>query len=295
MTTEELFKIVKDEVVGTRDIITSVDEAEAFHGLFIKVRTKFFEKTMLEIMPHYRGEQNYGWDIRSGIFRPPLTITDPLIGKELEQKAIAEFENVITTQVGNNVLRDLFNKEKYGKDWDLLFQAQHAGVKTTLTDWSAEIISALYFATEESCNPDIEKSDGQLWAFLIPVQLIIGHNDWPVRNTFYDMNPYDMEQTHLINASSYLVNIEQRIFEYRIYRQKGRFVMSSNKECHMPLNKQDYLQQFIFRLRIPEEYKKSIREDLARRGVIRANMYIDESPARQQLITEINNKIFKGI
>lgn len=294
MTAEELFKKVKDEIVGTKDTITSVADAEAFHDLFIQVRVKFFEKTMLEIMPHYRGEQKYGWDIRSGIFRPPLTITDSSIGKQLEQKAVTEFENVITNKMGNHVFRDLFNKEKHGKDWDLLFQAQHAGIKTTLTDWSAEIISALYFATEESNNPDIENADGQLWAFLIPVPLILGHNNWPVRDTFYDMNPFDMQQTHLINVSSYLDNIENRIFEYRMYRQKGRFVMSANKYCHIPLNQQDYVQQFIFRLRIPHEHKKEIREELSKRDVIRKNMYIDEAPSQQQLIIEINNKIFQG-
>lgn len=294
MTAEQLFKEVKDQIIGSRDTITSLAEAEEFHQLFIQIRVIFIEKTMLEIMPHYRGEQNYGWDIRSGIFRPPLKISDPKIGKDLEQKAVAEFENVITNKIGNHVFRDLFNKEKHGKDWDLLFQAQHAGIKTTLTDWSAEIISALYFATEESKDTSIENADGQLWSFLIPVPLILGHNNLPVRETFYDMNPYEMGQTYLINVASYLDNIEKRIFEYRMYRQKGRFVMSANKHCHVPLNQQDYVQQFIFRLRIPHEFKKTIREDLAKRDVIRKNMYIDETPARQQLISDINDKIFKG-
>ena len=294
MTAEELLIQIKDEVIGTRDIITSVKEAEEFHDLFIQVRSKFYEKTMLGMMPHYRGEQNYSWDIRSGIFRPPMNIIDPVVAKQLEQQAIAEFESVIKNNVGNHVFRDLFNEEKHGKDWDLLFQAQHAGVKTTLTDWSAEIISALYFATEESTDPAIENADGQLWCYLVPDPLILGHNNLPVRETFYDMNPYDMDQTYLINVSTLLDNIEQRIFEYRMYRQKGRFIMSASKDCHIPLNKQDYIQQFIFRLRIPQEFKKTIREDLAKRNMIRKNMYIDEAPSRQQLITDINAKIFAG-
>jgi hypothetical protein len=294
MTAEEYFLQIKDQVVGKRCIITSVDEAERFHKLFIQVRSKFYQNTQLEIMPHYRGEQNYGWDIQSGIFRPPLNITDPALAKQLEQQDIVEFENVITNKIGRHVLRDVFNKEKHGKDWDLLFQAQHAGIKTTLTDWSAEIITALYFATEESKNLNIENADGQLWAFLIPIPLIIGHNNRPVRRTFYDMNPFAMQQTYLINVSSYLDNIQDRIFEYRMFRQKGRFVMSANRYCHIPLNKQEYMNQFIFRLQIPHEYKKSIRTELAARGVIRENMYIDETSAHQQLITDINDKIFKS-
>lgn len=294
MTAEELLIQTKNEVIGTKDTITSVADAEAIHKLLIKIRTNFFQKTQLGIMPHYRGEQNFGWDIRSGIFRPPLNITDPDVGKQLEQQAIAEFENVIKNSVGPHVFRDLFDHEKHGKDWDLLFQAQHAGIKTTLTDWSAEITSAMYFATEESANPTIENADGQLWVYLVPEPLILGHNNWPVRETFYDMNPFDLDQTYLINVSSYLDNIEKRIFEYRMYRQKGRFVMSASKDCHIPLNKQDYVQQFIFRFRIPKEFKKTIRNELAKRGVVRKEMYIDETMARQQLIVDVNAKIFTG-
>lgn len=223
-----------------------------------------------------------------------MNISDPQVGKQLEQRAIEEFEDVIKSKVGSHVFRDLFYEEKHGKDWDLLFQAQHAGIKTTLTDWSAEIISALFFATEESTDPAIENADGQLWCYLVPEPLLLGHNNIPVRETFYDMDPYKIDQTYLINVSSYLDNIEERIFEYRMYRQKGRFVMSASKNCHIPLNKQDYIQQFIFRFRIPKEFKKTIRKELEKRGVIRKNMYIDETPARQQFIDDINKKIFTG-
>lgn len=294
MTREEAFEKTKQEIIGNNLTITSASDADHLHDLFIKLRTELFFRSIIEIMPHYRGEQNFGWDIRSGIYRPPLKITDPKIGKELEQKAIQEFEKVIHEKVGVKTLRDLFNKEKHGKDWDLLFQAQHAGIKTTLTDWSAFIISALFFATEQSANENIEKADGQLWCFIIPTINILGHNDYPERNTFYDINPFDVKSTFLINPSSYISDIEERIFEYRMYRQKGRFVMASNDTCHIPLNKQDELQKFILKARIPSEFKPKIREELAKRGVTRETMYIDETPSRQDLITEINNKIFSG-
>lgn len=294
MTREEVFEKTKQEIIGNNLTITSASDADNLHDLFIKLRTELFFRRIIEIMPHYRGEQNFGWDIRSGIYRPPLKITDPKIGKELEQKAIQEFEKVIHEKVGVKTLRDLFNKEKHGKDWDLLFQAQHAGIKTTLTDWSAFIISALFFATEQSANENIEKADGQLWCFIIPTINILGHNDYPERNTFYDINPFDVKSTFLINPSSYISEIEERIFEYRMYRQKGRFVMASNDTCHIPLNQQDELQKFILKARIPSEFKPKIREELAKRGVTRETMYIDETPSRQDLITEINNKIFSG-
>ncbi len=46
-------------------------------------------------MPHYRGEQKYGWDILSGVFRPPLDKLKSEEGKQLEKLAIGEFENTI--------------------------------------------------------------------------------------------------------------------------------------------------------------------------------------------------------
>lgn len=292
MTQEEAFELTKAEIIGDNLIITSVEEAERFHERFIELRTALFFRQIIEVMPHYRGEQNSGWDIRSGIFRPPLTITDPGIGKELEKKAVQEFENVIKQKVGPNVLREIFNNEKHGKDWDLLFQAQHAGVRTTLTDWSAFIVSALFFATEESKIREIEEADGQLWCFIIPIINILGHGSFPSRNSFYDLDPFDMKGTYMINPSSYLDDIQNRIFEYRMFRQKGRFVMCSNDSCHIPLNKQPHLQKYLFRLQIPAKYKKAIREELAARDVVRANMYIDENPARQDLITGINKTVF---
>src|SRR5665648_449527 len=129
MTRDEAFEKTKHEIVGENLIISSVDDAEKLHELFIKLRGELFRRQIVEIMPHYRGEQKYGWDIRSGIFRPPLNIENPQVGKDLEKRAIQEFEKTIVEKIGSKVLRDIFYNKKYGKDWDLLFQAQHAGVK----------------------------------------------------------------------------------------------------------------------------------------------------------------------
>ena len=294
MNIDEAFELKKQQFIGDDLIMTTVEEANAFHSKFIKLRSELFKDRIMEIMPHYRGEQNSGWDIRPGIFRPPLKINNPKTGKQLEEKAIQEFETVIKEKVGQNVLREIYNIEKYGKEWNLLFQAQHAGVKTTLTDWSAEIISALYFATEESLNESIENSDGQLWCFIIPVNYILGHNGYPQKDTFYNLNPFDMKGTYLINSAFYITDIENRIFEYRMYRQKGRFLISSNDTCHIPINKQEELKKFIFQIRIPAEFKKTIRKELTLQGITRAYMFIEEKTEKQDLITEINKTVFKG-
>jgi hypothetical protein len=294
MTIEEAFEQIKEEVIGRNLVIRSVEDVEQLHDRFIKLRRELsiIGKRIIDVMPHYRGEQMYSWDIHSGIFRPPLSIGEPRIGKDLERKAIVEFENVINKKVGRDVLRNFFNKERHGKDWDLLFQAQHAGIKTTLTDWSPDIISALFFATEKSYNSTTDNSDGQLWCFITPTRWIYGHNTYPTRDTFYDLDPFELKETILINPASYLDNIQDRIFEYRMFRQRGRFVMPSAETCHIPLNQHPNIQPFLFKARIPVDFKQIIRDELAERMVIRAKMYIDENPRRQDLITDINKTIF---
>jgi Zn-dependent M16 (insulinase) family peptidase len=89
------------------------------------LRVKLITIGLIEIIPHYRGEQNYDWDITSGVFRKPLENLPPEKAKELEKNAIKEFENVVTEKISTKILRNIFNDKGFGKDWDLLFQAQH--------------------------------------------------------------------------------------------------------------------------------------------------------------------------
>ncbi|MEI9943298.1 MAG: FRG domain-containing protein [Chitinophagaceae bacterium] len=278
--------------IGKELIITSASEADKIHQKLIDFRVDLFKKGIGEFMPHYRGEQKLGWDIRPGIFRPPFHGLDSAKGKLLEQQGIKEFEKTIHDKIGKEALRSLFNNEKYGKNWDLLFQAQHAGVKTTLTDWTAFIISALYFVVEESKDPVIENSDGQLWCYMTPDEQIASHDSFFPEGSIYNINPFDLKNGVLINPSSYLHEIDKRVFESRMYKQKGRFIISSNDLCGIPLNNQEEFAQYLLKFRIPSENKKSIRDELVERGITRDYMYVDESPVNQDLITEINTRVF---
>ena len=294
MTKEQAIEKAKQEVIGGIDLVTTVDEGESFHQTLIKLKIKLAEDYGWDMMPHYRGEQNFGWDIRCGIFRPPLSVPDVKTGKDIERKAVGIFESAVKNKWGKDVFRNLFNHEKHGKEWDLLFQAQHAGIKTSLTDWSAEMITALYFATEESTDKNIEKAHGQIWTMMIPTEWILGHNTWPVRETFYDLDPFDLKQPYLINVSSYLDDMDKRIYEKRMYRQKGRFIITEADRCDVPLNNRDEFKHLIHRLRIPSEFKKPIREELAERGITTEYIYIEQSEERYKLISETNASLFNG-
>ena len=293
MTAQEVYLSIKNNVVPQTLEIKSLDEAFNLHdNLFIPFRIKLFESGLNGFMPHYRGEQKYGWDILPGVFRPPNGKLTGEEGKQLEKLAVDEFENTIKCNIGNKILRDIFNHEKFGKEWDLLFQAQHGGVKTTLTDWTAFIQHALFFATEKSNNVEIENSDAQLWCLMVPERNIISENQFFPKESMYNLDPFNINDVYLINPSVFINNVEERIFEYRMFKQSGRFLTLPNSLCNIPINMSENFKDFLFRIRIPKECKQQIRQTLTDRGITRLSMYADENPLHDNLINEINEKIF---
>lgn len=293
MTPQELYLNIKNEVIPQTLEIKTLDEAFDLHDkLFIPFRVKLFENGLNGFMPHYRGEQKYGWDILSGVFRPPFDKLNSKEGKQLEKLAIAEFENTIKNTIGDKILRNIFNHEKFGKEWDLLFQAQHGGVKTTLTDWTGFIQTALFFATEKSNVEEVENSDAQLWCLMVPEQNIISDSQFFPKESMYNLDPFNIDNVYLINPSIYIDNVDERIFEYRMYKQGGRFLAMPNDICNIPINKHDIFKDFLFHIRIPKEYKQQIRQTLTGRGITRQRMYADESPLHDNLIKDINEKVF---
>ncbi len=294
MTAQEVYQDIKQNFIPDNIEIKSLDEAFDLHdNLFIPFRVKLFENGINGFMPHYRGEQKFGWDILSGVFRPPFDKLSSDEGKNLEKLAVTEFEETIKTKIGDKVLRNIFNHEKFGKEWDLLFQAQHGGVKTTLTDWTGFIQTALFFATEKSNNDEIENSDAQLWCLMVPEENIISDSQFFPKESMYNLDPFNIDNVYLINPSIYIDNVDERIFEYRMYKQGGRFLAMPNNVCNIPINKHGLFKDFLFHIRIPQAFKQSIRQTLTERGITRQRMYADENPIHNNLINDINNKIFR--
>jgi FRG domain len=293
MTAQEVYQDIKQKLIPDNIEIKSLDEAFDIHdNLFIPFRVKLYENGLNGFMPHYRGEQKYGWDILSGVFRPPFDKLSSDKGKNLEKLAVTAFEDTIKTKIGDKVLRNIFNHEKFGKEWDLLFQAQHGGVKTTLTDWTGFIQTALFFATEISSSEEIENSDAQLWCLMVPIENIISDSQFYPKESMYNLDPFNIDNVYLINPSIYIDNVDERIFEYRMYKQGGRFLAMPNNACNVPINKHDMFKDFLFHIRIPKDFKQSIRQALTERGITRQRMYADENPVHDNLIKDINNKIF---
>lgn len=135
---------------GASAEITSVQDGLNLHKRMVQIETKAVFARDIYAMPHYRGEQKFGWDISPGISRVVSGKATVDEVRQLEKAALQEFEIEVASKIGKEALRTLFYNEKHGKDWDMLFQAQHAGIKTSLLDWTPEILQGLFFATRKA-------------------------------------------------------------------------------------------------------------------------------------------------
>lgn len=276
---------------GLNPTITSVKDIELIHDTMVQLEFKAALGD-LYAMPHYRGEQKFGWNLDTNLFRIKTFQEDKVKAMQAVRNGVKEFEDVIRSNFGDAALRNIFDNEKHGKDWDLLFQAQHAGVKTCLLDWSPTVYAPLYFCTEESKDMEIEQSDAQYWVYMVPFANIKSHNEFPVKDSFYEQDPYSLKEGYMINVSIFLDDLEKRSYETRIYHQKGRFYLSGYDNAEVAMNKQPEVTQFLYRFRIPAACKAIIRKELRERGINREYLYGPENPDHQALIDTINSKIF---
>jgi hypothetical protein len=276
---------------GMKPHIESVQDVEDIHNRMIEFDIKVGLGGPYD-MPHYRGEQKHGWELEPNILRISSLKGDIIKARQLEKNAWQEFGQVITTNFGKDALRTIFDNEKHGKDWDLLMQAQHAGVKTRLIDWSPTVFAPLYFAVEESKIPEIENSDGQFWVFMVPFKKIKSHNEFPVKDTFYDQYPQTLKEGCMINVSIYLDDLSKRKYETRMFHQKGRFYISADHEWHIPMNKLATISPLLFRFLVPAKSKINIRKDLDDRRINHNYLFGPENPDHQALIKDINKRIF---
>ena len=93
--------------------IKTLKDVESFHDELIKVRVaiRFDVEIGMDVMPHYRGEQNYGWDILPGIFRPPFSSDiDLKKAREIEKNGAKIFRKKVienyNEEIGNKIARE---------------------------------------------------------------------------------------------------------------------------------------------------------------------------------------------
>lgn len=85
--------------------INNLQDVINFHKELINVRVDLMTKGGPQIMPHYRGEQNYGWDILPGIYRPPFsTEIDLTKSRKIEKNGAEIFKQKVIEKYGKKQL-----------------------------------------------------------------------------------------------------------------------------------------------------------------------------------------------
>lgn len=272
--------------------IKNLQDVRKFHEELIKVRVDLKFSVGIDVMPHYRGEQNYGWDILPGIFRPPFaTEIDLNNARGIEKNGANIFKQKVIENYGEKHLFK-YSKKPYGQDWDLLFQAQHAGVRTNLIDVSTSSVHSSFFMCEPSEKH--ENSDGQLWGILVPFEFIFNETSDYDKLLYPNFNPFDLNSSFVCNVPTYIDDIDQRTYQFRLFRQHGRLFASSNSDIEIPLNKKEFWKDMMFRVRVNPKAKKTIFKELTESGIDKERLVLTENEKSTRIIDEVNNEMKNG-
>jgi hypothetical protein len=291
----QLSEYIKEKYLNPLETfeIKNLQDISDFHAELIKVRVELKFKCGVDVMPHYRGEQKYGWDILPGILRPPFSSKIDLNKvREIEKNGIEIFKKKVIDNFGEEKLFK-HSKKPFGVEWDLLFQAQHAGVKTNLIDLSTESIHSSFFMCEPSEKH--ENSDGQLWSLLVPHEFIYNETTDYDKPVYPNINPFDIDTSFVCNVPTYIDDIDQRTYQFRLFRQHGRLFASSNSDLEVPLNKKVFWENMMFRVRVKAEVKKTIFKELMEIGFDKDRLMLTESEEATKMIEEINNELKKTV
>ncbi|WFB69203.1 FRG domain-containing protein [Chryseobacterium sp. WX] len=202
----------------------------------------------------FRGQIN-DWPIKPNITRNPK-LTDADI---LEKEKIF-FENYNEETLGVKVLQH-FDKEytKYAQDWHNLFQAQHLGFYTRLTDWSQDFNTAMFFAIDDESETYLD-IDGIIYLYKCPYyedQLINFQREEDCR--FFDQNPFDLEKSYMVkHYSQFPDDFENYAGEIRRFRQDGSFIILNSEDINKPIEKIPYISQYLTKIYISPTVKAEI-------------------------------------
>ena len=268
-----------------------MQDVRNFHEELIRVRGDLRFSVGIDVMPHYRGEQNYGWDILPGIYRPPFSYEIDLShSRNIEKNGAELFKKKVIENYGSEQIFK-HSIKPYGEDWNLLFQAQHAGVKTNLIDLSTSSVLSSFFICEPSKKH--ENTDGQLWGLLVPSEFIFNETSDYDKFVYPESNPFYLDKSFVCNVPTYIDDIDERTYQFRLFRQHGRLFASRNADLEIPLNKKEFWKNMMLRVRVPAEAKKTIFKELIDAKVDRESMMIIETEEADNMIEEINNGMKK--
>lgn len=211
----------------------------------------------------YRGHFKSSYELKPGIGR----IEDP--HGEKERELFMQFKRSYQS----------FSTVQPKRDIDLLFLAQHYGLKTRILDWTLNPLVALFFACyEEHPSKSEENEDGEVIIKNFPkpgsLREDTSENDKLGWYNFLHQKKQKNENPESEQADMDRILIFPDIFDARIRNQKGVFQYFKN-----PDKKIDRYEV----IPVKHENKKTILQELALLGIDESFIYPDLSHLAKQL------------
>ena len=216
----------------------------------------------------FRG-QSEDWPIVSGINRNNKFTKEQVLLQE--KNLIKEFCE--SKFLGYNIQNHIFEKDfKYAQKWSSIFQAQHIGLKTRLTDWTETYEHALSFALQNVNNNskiDLKrKLDAVLWVYKCPYnEMFLINFNKPENHKFFDLNPFDLTETMAIKHMGMSNNGIDCIGENKRLRQDGSFLITCNKDFSTSVENIERIKPHIEKIIINPELKNELLEDYLKPGL----------------------------
>jgi hypothetical protein len=222
--------------------INCLYDTENLHQMAINDRVN----TNFAFHPHYRGEKDFSWSISSTFQRSSIIKT--------EKEIVDDFIN-------ENIMHRInYSGAEYEKYWNALMHMQHKGGPTNLIDWSLDIQTALYFASED------ETIDGKIWTFMVPDDMLYCSDSLYKNDNICQFNPFFLEKSIMINPTYNMDLSTKCLYERRLMNQRGRlFKVANNEESGYFTNLEN--NGFLFKYQIPKESKTNIRMELNEIGI----------------------------
>lgn len=206
----------------------------------------------------FRG-QVFDWPIK-----PNITRNANLNDKEILAKEKLFFSNYTEEKLNIKVLSHFdSNNIECAQEWHNLFQAQHLGFYTRLTDWTQDFNIAMFFSIDDVSETTIDK-DGVLYYYACPYygnQLINFQREEDYK--FLNQNPFELDKAYLVkHHSQFSEDFQNYAGEIRRFRQDGSFIISTTSEINQPIEELPYINKYLTKIIIKPSLKKEIAKYL---------------------------------
>lgn len=249
----------------------------------------------------FRGQADSAWRLVPSVFRRYNMPPSNFIEFHNNMADPEPFFKIARLQgLERNVYREFFERLRaypqvrvnFHDPWEMLCLAQHFGVPTRLLDWTGNLNVAAYLCVSEK---SYENTDGAIWclnASLISVDRNPPRADDPFNGVYYDREERVSRIDDLPLPTSFLPTWEKReylpeetaygfrvlrapIADDRIKNQDSFFTVDVTKQnivdkpddVVIHYDQIDLCKDYLLKIIIPADAKKSIKNDLERLGI----------------------------